>query len=79
MNSHTKQKLKEILSKILLIDEDKIHDQLSRKDVDDWDSMTHLIIISEIESYFDTILNDEDIMAIQTIGDITKILTKLGL
>ena len=33
--------LNEIISKILMIDEASIRDDLARKDVEEWDSMTH--------------------------------------
>jgi acyl carrier protein len=68
--------LNDIISKILVIDESTIKDELSRADVEEWDSMTHLILISEIEQNFNVMFNDDDIASIQTIGDIKKILEK---
>ena len=72
------EKLKDILSKVLLIDKQQISDELSRKTVKEWDSMAHLMIVSEIESVFDVTMEDEDIMEIQTVADIKKTLEKLG-
>ncbi|TSA57353.1 acyl carrier protein [bacterium] len=79
MSSTTDEKLKDILAKVLLIDETKISDGMSRKNVKEWDSMAHLMLVSEIESAFEVTMDDDDIMEIQTVGDIKKTLKKLGI
>jgi acyl carrier protein len=76
--SEADSKLKGILAQVLLIDEDKISDDTSRKKVKEWDSMAHLMLVSEIEGSFDVAMSDDDIMGIQTVGDIKKVLKKLG-
>jgi acyl carrier protein len=72
-------KLIDILAKVLLIDRNKISDDLSRKRVEGWDSMAHLMLVSEIEAAFEVALSDDDIMEIQTVGDIKKTLKKRGI
>lgn len=72
------KKLKDIISKVLLIDEQQISDEMSRKAVKEWDSMAHLMLVSEIESAFEVTMEDDDIMEIQTVADIKKTLEKLG-
>ena len=79
MSSTTDEKLKDILAKVLLLDETKISDGMSRKNVKEWDSMAHLMLVSEIESAFEVTMDDDDIMEIQTVGDIKKTLKKLGI
>jgi len=79
MSSSTDKKLKTILAKVLLIDEAKIGDGMSRKTVKEWDSMAHLMLVSEIESAFEVTMDDDDIMEIQTVADIKKTLQKLGI
>lgn len=78
MSNQNEDRLKEIFAKVFLIDEDEINDKLSRKDVEEWDSMGHLMLISEIESAFGVFIGDEDITKIRTIADIKKVLRKLG-
>jgi len=77
MNSSTEEKLKEILAKVLLVDRTKINDRMSRKDVEEWDSMAHLMLVSEIESEFGVMMSDDDITEIKTVGDIKRVLRKL--
>jgi len=79
MSSTTDEKLKNIVAKVLLIDETKISDGMSRKNVKEWDSMAHLMLMSEIEAAFEVTMGDDDIMEIQTVGDIKKTLKKLGI
>ena len=71
--------LNEIIAKILLLNESEIKDDLTRNDIEEWDSMTHLVLISEIEQNFDYTFEDDDIASIKTIGDIKSILKKNGI
>jgi acyl carrier protein len=79
MSNSASKKLKTILAKVLLIDESKISDETSRKTVKEWDSMAHLMLVSELESTFEIIMDDNDIINIQTVADIKKTLQKLGI
>lgn len=78
MGSLIEEKLKEIMAKVLLVDKANINDQTSRKDLEEWDSMAHLMLVSDIESAFEVMMSDDDITGIKTVGDIKKILRKLG-
>ena len=68
------EKLLEILSKVFLLDKDKITDDLRRKDFEPWDSMNHLIIVTEIENEFEIFFEDEEVVELWTVGDIKKVL-----
>ncbi|MFW9982257.1 MAG: acyl carrier protein [Candidatus Thorarchaeota archaeon] len=72
--SEFEEKLLDILSKVLLLDTDKIPDNLRRKDFEPWDSMNHLIIVSEIENEFEIFFEDEEVVDMWTVGDIKRIL-----
>ncbi len=72
------EKFHDIVSKILLIDVDKIADDLNRKDIKQWDSMTHLMLITELEDAFEVAFDEDDIPEIQSIGDLKKTLEKYG-
>lgn len=78
MGSRMEERLKEIVVKVLLIDKARINDEMSREDMEEWDSMAHLMLVSEVESAFEVMMSDDDIMEIQTFGDIKKVLRKLG-
>ncbi|TFG34076.1 acyl carrier protein [Candidatus Thorarchaeota archaeon] len=72
----TEDRLLFILSKALLLDKNEIHDDLRRKDFEPWDSMNHLIIVSEIENEFSIFFEDEEVVDIWTVGDLKQLLTK---
>ena len=78
MSSPKEERLEEILARVLLVDKANINDKMSRKDTEEWDSMAHLMLVSEIESAFGIMMSDDDIMEIDTVGDIKKVLRKLG-
>jgi acyl carrier protein len=77
MNNSNEKKLKEILAKVLLVEKTRINDGMSRKDVKEWDSMAHLMLVSEIESEFGVMISDDDITEIKTVSDIKRVLRKL--
>lgn len=49
MDNHLIENLRRILSRILNLDGNSINDELTRDDVESWDSFNHLVLISEIE------------------------------
>jgi acyl carrier protein len=65
----------EIISKILLVDESEV-EGLKRSEVESWDSMTHLILISELEQNFNITFNDEEIASISSVVDIKTALKR---
>ena len=66
----------EIVSKILLVDESKVADDLKRADLESWDSMNHLILISELEQNYNITFNDDDIASNGSIQDLKTVLKK---
>ena len=67
-------KLLDILTRVFRIERDEIKDDLKRKDFEPWDSMAHLMLISEVENEFEIFFEDEEVVDIWTVGDIKKIL-----
>ena len=69
-------KLIEILEKIFQISPEKITDSLGQSNFDAWDSMTHLILITELEEAYEIQIEEEDILSMKTVSDIKNVLTK---
>ncbi|MHA2033938.1 MAG: acyl carrier protein [Candidatus Thorarchaeota archaeon] len=73
------ERLTEIVSKVLLLDKGEVTDGLRRKEYEPWDSMAHLVLISEVENEFGIFFEDEEVVDIWTVGDLRKIVaSKLG-
>ncbi|MCK4484729.1 MAG: acyl carrier protein [Candidatus Thorarchaeota archaeon] len=68
--------LAEIISKALLLEIDELTDDLKRGDYEPWDSMAHLVLISEIENKFGIIFEDDEVVDIWTVADIRSLLSK---
>jgi len=56
-----KKKIQEIMSEIFEIDLSKINDLTSQKNTPEWDSLSHLNLIVEIEESFDISFTPEQI------------------
>lgn len=54
--------------------EQSLHDDLDIRDLDEWDSMAHMLFITRLEQKFAIQLSGDDIVAMQTIADIRHIL-----
>lgn len=71
-------KFENIVSKVLGIEENSVKDHLSRGDIGGWDSMNHLILISELENGFDVRFNESDIERVERLGDFRDALRRRG-
>ena len=49
-----------------------------RDDVSAWDSLGVLTLLSALDNDFGLVLSDEDVMAIQSIGDVLDVLRRNG-
>lgn len=64
------EKLQEVFRDVF---EDKtlvINNETSAKDVDNWDSMNHILLITEIESQFEISFEMDDLIEMKSVGDI---------
>ncbi|KPJ59049.1 MAG: hypothetical protein AMJ46_12895 [Latescibacteria bacterium DG_63] len=65
-------------AKVLLLQGSEVNDNISRKDTEAWDSLAHLMLINETEATFEVSFSDDDILEINSIGDLRNKLRKLG-
>ena len=71
-------KLKEILTEILEHNNFEITDELTAKDVDGWDSLSHMMIISQIEKKFEIKFKLRDLNKLNNVGALIDVIqTKL--
>ncbi len=74
----------EILNKVTEIFHDVFDDETivitdgtTAEDIDDWDSLTHITLISEIEDAFDMKFAMKDVLGMKNVGEMLDILEKL--
>ena len=51
-----------------------ITDNLSAKDVDEWDSLTHMLLIVEVEKLFGIKFKLKDLNKMKNVGDMVEII-----
>ena len=69
-----KERIKDALKRVLKLE--VIRDDISQKNCDKWDSLSHLNIIVELESEFDITIEPEDIVEMKSLEIIEKKLNK---
>lgn len=57
-----KEKYAQIFKDIFGVDDIELNENFNFKDVEKWDSFTHLTLISELEAAFDVMFKTEDIL-----------------
>ncbi|MBU6370918.1 MAG: acyl carrier protein [Patescibacteria group bacterium] len=62
-----------IAEEMLHIPKEKIGDDLTPKDVPDWDSMNYLLFIAELERAFKMSFSMDEVMNAKSLGDVRKI------
>tara|TARA_B100001175_G_scaffold242138_1_gene208530 strand:+ start:27002 stop:27232 length:231 start_codon:yes stop_codon:yes gene_type:complete len=68
-------KIKKIMSEIFEINIDNISNGLSPADIDNWDSLRHLMLIVEIEKKFEIKFTDDELISLIDYSSICKIIS----
>ena len=69
-------KVKEIIAKVFEINSEKIMPEMTPDDIERWDSLGQLMLISDLEKEFNIVFDMNEIFEIVNIGDIYKILKR---
>ena len=75
MSSDT-DRINDIICKILLVSEEEAVHGFTKDENEEWDSMTHLVLISEIENTFNIAFSDDEVVEMTSISDIRSTLKK---
>ena len=73
-SSEIKEKLKEILISVLNHDRCELHDELTAKDVDGWDSLSHMMIITKIEEGLNIKFKLRDLNKLKNLGSLVTVI-----
>ena len=71
-------KLEEIIANIFELDASQIKKEMTPSDIETWDSLSQLNLISAIEKEFQIKLEIDEIFTVIKIGDIYSLLSKKG-
>jgi len=70
--------LNKILKESFNAKDSQLTDETRLLSLDEWDSLTHMFFITQIESTYGIELTGDDIADMQTVGDIKKIIISKG-
>jgi acyl carrier protein len=73
-----KNKLYESFANALNISKEQIQDSLAYQSIPEWDSISHMILISQLEEDFDVSIDTEDVIDMSSVEKAQEILAKLG-
>ena len=71
-------KVEALLADVLQIPAEQINDDLAMKDLDAWDSLKHMELIVALEQQFDVQLTFDDIVVMQNMREIKRVLAERG-
>ncbi|NGX16859.1 acyl carrier protein [Wenzhouxiangella sp. XN24] len=70
MSGENFQALATIIGEVMSIDPDKVAPETTADDVDSWDSLNHLRLITAVEERFQIRLSMMEIMGLECVGDL---------
>ena len=70
------KRTQEIIRFILKNDSIILSNETTSNDVDGWDSLTHMLIIAEIEKQFNVRINFRELMKISNVGELVQTIEK---
>jgi len=73
------KKLYDIVSKVFNVNLDRINDDSSPENLEEWDSFNFYVLLDEIENEFDVKFDLNETLEIKKFGDIKKLFVKYGI
>lgn len=71
-------KYKKVFMQVFAIEEEKLDESFNSEDIDDWDSVTQMSLISKLEDEFDIMFDTDDILEFDAYEGGKAILAKYG-
>ena len=70
------ENLKQIVSRVLNIELNRINEKVSRNNTEEWDSFNHLLLISEIEKEMKVKFTMLEVEQIKTFKELQEVISK---
>jgi len=72
------QKLDEVMALALSVPLEEINDDLAYQSIPEWDSMSHMVLMTELETAFGIAIETDDMLEMNTMPKVREILQKYG-
>jgi acyl carrier protein len=73
-----RSKLKQSFEEALTIEQSIINDDLAYQSIEQWDSISHMVLISQLEDDFGISIDTDDVINLSSFGKAKEILAKYG-
>lgn len=73
------EKLTKAFASALNINPSLVTDDLKYQGITQWDSVTHMILVAELESVFDIAITTDDIIDMSSVAKAKEIINKYGI
>ncbi len=73
---NNEQRLKEIFAETLEVDKEIIINNLMYNSIPEWDSVSHMALVAEIEDSFNIMLDTDDVLDMNSFAKVKEILSK---
>lgn len=73
------EKFQEAFADALNIPKEEITDELAYQSIPEWDSITHMILISQLEDTFSVSIDTDDVIDLSSVGKAKEILAKYNI
>ncbi|HMK36645.1 MAG TPA: acyl carrier protein [Desulfomonilaceae bacterium] len=70
-----RERLNEVFKEVFE-DDIEIYDEMTAKDVEEWDSLTHITLVVAIEAEFNVRLNAAEVGKLENVGEMITLLAK---
>ena len=70
------EKLTEAFVEALQVETDKVVDSLAYQSIPEWDSVSHMVLITELEDAFDISIETDDVIDMSSVAKAKEILMK---
>lgn len=74
MKNKIKEELTKIFRDVFADSSIEINDEMSSRDVENWDSLAHLLMLKQVESEFKITFKIREMATIQNVGDLIKVI-----
>lgn len=68
------EKLNEIFREVFEDDSIEVVETTSAEDIEDWDSLTHITLVSSVEDEFDMKFSMKDVIGMKNVGEMVDII-----
>ena len=73
------EKLYQIISRVFNVDKNRVNDETSPENLEEWDSFNFYVLLDEVENEFNIKFDLDETLEIKKVGDFRKIFEKHGI